>query len=315
MRAFVLRLPDRLLTLGAVLGGLSLLLLVVGFALGMRPVFLRSGSMAPTLGTGALVLTQQVPVADVVVGDVVCVPTGSGSRVTHRVVGIRHQGGTTFLHLKGDANKTADQQEYPVATAYRVVGHVPWVGYVVGAASSPGGLFGLGCFVMGILSLVVRGDRRPPGPPEGPSPRRRTRSRGRRIADRSAVLATIAVLGVLTPGPGAWAAPWTDPTAASGADLTAGTIAAPATFTCGSLGVLSVQFNWSAVAGATNYTVHYGAGGASTATITGTTATLTAAVSGGTAWVEANRNFGSTTWTSAASTSRTYTVAVVSLCS
>ncbi|MCZ4499748.1 MAG: signal peptidase [Marmoricola sp.] len=311
------RVPDRLLTLGAALGGLVLLLTSLGFLVGLRPVFLRSGSMAPTLTTGALVLVHEVPAADLVVGDVVCVRTATGSRVTHRVVGIRSQGGQTFLHLKGDANRVADQQEYPVSTAYRVVGDLPWVGYLVGAALSPGGLFGLGCFVMGLLSLVLRGGRGSVGPPEDPPVPRGPRTRGRRMADRTAALTAGALLAVLGPGQttGAWAAAWTDPAAANGAALTAGTIAAPATFTCGGLGVLSVQFSWSAVAGATNYTVHYGAGGASTTTITGTSATLTAAISGGTAWVEANRSFGSTTWTSAASTTRTYTVAVVSLCS
>jgi hypothetical protein len=76
-----------------------------------------------------------------------------------------------------------------------------------------------------------------------------------------------------------------------------------------------VTFNWTAVAGATNYTLHYGSGGAQTKTVTGTSTTVVAAISGGTAWLVANRNFGSTTWTSAASPTRTYTVAAVSLCS
>ena len=66
--------------------------------------------------------------------------------------------------------------------------------------------------------------------------------------------------------------------------------------------------------GGHDYTLHYGSGGAQTQTVAGTTATITAAISGGTAWVVANRNFGSTTWTSVASQTRTYTVAVVSLC-
>jgi len=60
--------------------------------------------------------------------------------------------------------------------------------------------------------------------------------------------------------------------------------------------------------------LHYGSGGATTVDVTGTSKTITAAVSGGTAWVLANRNFGSTTWTSVASTTRTYTVALTSLC-
>jgi len=77
------------------------------------------------------------------------------------------------------------------------------------------------------------------------------------------------------------------------------------------LGVLSVTFNWPAVPNATNYTLHYGG---QTLTTSSTTATITAAITGGTAWVNVNRNFGSVTWTSANSNTRTFTVAVASLC-
>jgi hypothetical protein len=100
----------------------------------------------------------------------------------------------------------------------------------------------------------------------------------------------------------------------AGGTFTATTVAAP-TLSCGALGVLSVTFNWTAVPGATDYTLHYGSGGSSTVTTTATTRTIVTAISGGTAWVVANRSFGSTTWSSVASNSRTYTVAVASLCS
>jgi hypothetical protein len=119
---------------------------------------------------------------------------------------------------------------------------------------------------------------------------------------------------VAGPAGPASAAPWTDAVTISGTTLTAGTVAAPV-LSCGALGVLSVTFNWTAVSGATSYTLHYGIGGSSTTTTAGTTITLVAAISGGTAWVEANHNYGSTTWTSIASNTRSYTVAVVSLCS
>ena len=106
---------------------------------------------------------------------------------------------------------------------------------------------------------------------------------------------------------------WTDSATTSTGSFAAGTIAAP-TLSCGALGVLSVTFNWTAIPGATGYTLHYGNGGATTMNTTNTTATLVAAITGGTAWVVAHRNFGSTTWSSVNSNTRTYTVAVVSLC-
>lgn len=102
----------------------------------------------------------------------------------------------------------------------------------------------------------------------------------------------------------------------AGTSLSALKVAAPATFDCGLLGVRSVTFNWSAVQGATSYTLHYGQNGTSTRKIAApsTSAQITTLISGGTAWVEADRDFASTTWTSAPSRTRSYTVAIVSLC-
>ena len=148
-------------------------------------------------------------------------------------------------------------------------------------------------------------------------PRPRLAEAGRASAP---ALAAVAVLGMVA-GVGAQAraswtlAAWTDAVGVSGTTLTAYTVPPSPSFTCGSLGVLSVRFNWTAVAGATNYTLHYGSGGATTLNTTSTTATLNSAISGGTAWVQVNRTFGPVTWTSVASQTRSYTVAVVSLCS
>jgi hypothetical protein len=91
-------------------------------------------------------------------------------------------------------------------------------------------------------------------------------------------------------------------------------VPAPVAFNCGLLGLFSVAFSWAPVPGATSYTLHYGFGGSATLTTTATWATITAVIAGGTAWVTANRDFGASTWTSAPSNSRGYTVAVVSLC-
>jgi signal peptidase I len=308
MRAFLGRSADRLLTVGAVLGAVMVLGIVVGLVAGVRPVFLRSGSMSPTMPTGSLVLVRQFDAADLAVGDVVSVRSEGGARVTHRITHIRHDGPAVLLTLKGDANAAADAEPYQVDQAYRAVAHAPWLGYLAGAVRSPLGIFLLGVLVTGLGMLIIRGGATGPRPGSG----------GRRRAARRPVKVAVGALFLIV-GPGqaagAWAAPWTNPVAISGTTLTAGTIPAPATFTCGGLGLLSVTFNWAAVAGATDYTLHYGSGGSSTVAVAGTSKTIVSAISGGTAWVRANRSFGSTTWTSAASNSRTYTVAVVSLCS
>ena len=308
---------ELVLTVGAVLGALCLVLGLVMVATGLSPLIFRSGSMAPAIDTGALALARTVPASDVRRGDVVSVVDAGGSRVTHRVVNVAADGERRQLVLQGDANRTPDHETYVVTEVQRVVLDVPRLGYVVGWVNGPVGLFLLGGYATFLLSVLLRhkddlgGDA-----PQPPATGRRKASRraGSRVPGVLAMSALLAGIGTLTPAP-VWAAPWTNPVTVAGTTLTAGAVAAPATFTCGALGVLSVQFNWAAVAGATSYTLHYGSGGALTTTTASTTATIVSAISGGTAWVVANRAFGSVTWTSTASSTRTYTVAVVSLCS
>jgi len=270
--------------------------------------------MSPTIDTGSLALARSVPATGLHVGDVVSVRTSSGTRVTHRVVRVDTTpvAGQALLTLRGDANRYVDAERYTVGSAYRVFWHVPRLGYVVGTALSPSGLVAVGLLVSALLLLVPRSGGAPRGPrtagrhlDRGPA-RRRLRTAGATAVAGAAVLAGPA-------GP-ASAAPWTDPVTVSGTTFTAGTVPAP-TLSCGALGVLSVTFNWTAVTGATSYTLHYGSGGASTVSTTNTTQTIVTAISGGTAWVVANHDYGSTVWSSVASNTRTYTVAVVSLCS
>jgi signal peptidase I len=317
MSGLVRRSREVALTTAAVAGALCLVLLLAGLVLGVRPLVFRSGSMAPAIDTGALALARTVPASEVHRGDVVSVRDAAGTRLTHRVVSVAAQGEQRRLTLKGDANAHPDAEAYTVTEAQRVFLDVPRLGYVVGWLTGPIGLFLLGLYAALLLSVVFR--RRPPGDDRPSSPSRR-RASGRRTAPRRrtrvhAVLAVaVTALAVLVPAPG-WSAPWTDPVDVTATTFTASTVPPPATFSCGVLGILSVTFNWSAVAGATDYTLHYGSGGADTVQVSGTSKTIVAVISGGTAWVVANHNYGSTTWTSLASNTRTYTVAAISLCS
>ncbi|KAA1399232.1 signal peptidase I [Aeromicrobium ginsengisoli] len=301
------------LTGGAILGCVCLAATVAGYAFGITPLVFRSGSMSPAIHTGDLAVARTVDARSLDVGDIVSVINADGHRVTHRLRDMSAEGDARQLTLQGDANQAPDAEVYTVTRAERVLFDVPKAGYVVSAASGPGGLFVLGAYVTGMLVLAFR--RRPPDDPVAPTKRGGARKAGRRtrVAARSAVVAvTGATLAVAAPASAAF---WTDPAPVTGTSLTAYTLPAPATFTCGGLGVLSVTFNWAAVTGATDYTLHYGPGGATTKTVTGTSTSITSAISGGTAWIVANRGFTSTTWSSVASTTRSYTVAVVSLCS
>lgn len=303
---------DRVLAVGALLGLVALLSAALGATLGVRPLFFRSGSMAPTIVTGSLALARGVPATELRAGDIVSVRTVSGARVTHRVVRVdtTSRPGEVALTLRGDANRAPDAGQYVVGSAYRVFWHVPWVGYVVGTALSPTGLIALAL----VAALLLLG-----GGPAEPRVRRAAGRHAARAASshraRKASVVAAATAAVLAGSAGsASAAPWTDLAAVTGTAFTAGTVPAP-TLSCGALGVLSVTFNWTAVSGATSYTLHYGSGGSSTVTTTSTTQTIVTAISGGTAWVVANHAYGSVTWSSVASNTRTYTVAVASLCS
>ena len=317
------RAGDLALTLGAVVGALCIVLTLCGVLFGLRPVIFQSGSMSPAIPTGSLAMAKEVPASDLRVGDVVTVRVGD-TLVSHRIVDVTHHDRTATLRLRGDANDSPDEQSSVVSTAPRMVASVPVAGSVLAWLSRAPGIFVLAGYAAILLALVLRRTATPSGPrgtPEAPSkgmdeteamPGDAAGRPRPRHALRVVLASALCAVGVATSAP-AWAA-FTDSVPVSGSTVATATVPAPSTFTCGLLGVLSVTFNWTAVPGATSYTVHYGAGGAQTTTVTGTTTTIVTAISGGTAWVQANRNYGSTTWTSAASQTRTYTVALASLC-
>jgi signal peptidase I len=321
------RLREVVLTVGAIGGALCFAAGIATFAFGVTPLIVESGSMSPTIKTGALAIAHDVPAASLHVGDIVRVKTAPKASVTHRIVKITHRPGSATLRLKGDANKVPDAQLYTVATAGEVLFSIPFLGRVVAAASGPIGLFLLGGYVAFAAMVVIeeRRTRRPTDRGSGSGTggrrggsRKADKQNGRRGSLKATVTVTALFLGgaaTVGAAPQPTYAAWTDSVNVGTSTLSTYTVPIPQNFRCGALGLLSVQFQWDAVAGATNYTLHFGSGGASTMTVSGTSQTITAAIAGGTAWVNANRNFGSTTWTSANSNTRSYTVAVVSLCS
>ncbi|KQY59143.1 hypothetical protein ASD11_06005 [Aeromicrobium sp. Root495] len=200
MRSTTLR--DRALTVGAVLGSLCLVAAIACAVLDVRPLVFRSGSMSPSIGTGALAFAKNVPAADLSKGEVVSVSTSSGDRVTHRIVSIGQSGsGERPLQLKGDANKNPDAELYRVASADRVLFDIPLAGYAVSFLRSGAGLFLLGLLAAGLALVVLR-----PGGPDDHGGRRssggqRRRPGGRRKAARLAVpaLAGVVTLAVAAP--------------------------------------------------------------------------------------------------------------------
>lgn len=93
----------------ALLGAACLLLTGWALANGARPLVVRTGSMAPTLPVGTVVVVRPEPASRAAVGQIVAVVRSDGRRIMHRVVSSRPAGGgSTTLVLRGDRNRAAD---------------------------------------------------------------------------------------------------------------------------------------------------------------------------------------------------------------
>ncbi|CBT77107.1 signal peptidase I [Glutamicibacter arilaitensis] len=152
-----------LLTTGAILGALCILLTVASLVWNIKPLVFRSGSMSPTIETGALAFSKPVPASELAVGDVVSVETADESRVTHRITRIEVEGPDFALTLRGDANNVDDAESYVVDSADRVFFTVPKAGYAVSWLSGSAGTF-VGGVVVGLVVIVFL--RRPRTPSE-----------------------------------------------------------------------------------------------------------------------------------------------------
>lgn len=142
------------LTAGAVVGVVCVVAAVASMLFGITPLVFRSGSMSPTIGTGALGLAREVPADQIRQGDVVSIVNEHGTRITHRVVANEPvAGGAASLTLKGDANQIADVTPSIVSSADRVFFHVERLGYAVSWLSSPSAAF-LGGLLVGALLMI-----------------------------------------------------------------------------------------------------------------------------------------------------------------
>jgi signal peptidase I len=225
-----MRVRSVVLTTGAVLGSVCLLLALAGVLLDVRTLVFRSGSMGPEIPAGSVGLASSVAAAELAKGDVVSVIDSEGVRVTHRIVAIDGTGAKRELTLRGDANAAPDAETYVVKKADRLFWSVPGVGYVIAWLGSPVGLFTLGGVAVGFLVLGF-GSTRP-----------QSRGGGRRRA-----LATVAAAGaaVFLAGPatlGTWAS-YDD-----SSTVTAGTFQAPTvdrvdSVTCSASGA-NATFAW-----------------------------------------------------------------------
>lgn len=134
-------LRSTVITVAAVLGAVTIVVVAICLITGVRPAIVVSGSMSPTIPTGSMTFAREIPVSQVQVDDIVTVERVIGNGlVTHRVIGIEEGESGTELVLQGDANDTPDPAPYPVRTAGEVVFHVPGLGSVAAVIRTPLGL-------------------------------------------------------------------------------------------------------------------------------------------------------------------------------
>lgn len=154
---------EALLTTGAVLGVVCILMALGSAVFGLTPLVFRSGSMSPAIGTGALAVAKDVPAASISTGDIVSVTNQQGVRITHRVQSIDAVDDRAVLTLKGDANAAPDAETYAVTSVDRVIFSVPKLGYVISSLSGPVGIFAGGVFVAGLVFLAFGPQAAAPG--------------------------------------------------------------------------------------------------------------------------------------------------------
>jgi signal peptidase I len=313
------RLKEIILTTGALAGALCFVAGIASYSFGVTPLIVESGSMAPAITTGSLAIAREVPAGDLRVGDIVRIKTAPKVSVTHRIVKITHRPGSATLRLKGDGNKVPDAQIYTVDHVGRVLFSIPFAGRVVAVLSGPLALFLLGGYVAFVVMILIDERRERPAKPRGGT-RRHKGGSGKALVTVTAVLIGGVGLSQSTPEP--TFAAWTDSVDVGGttpSTLTTHVVPASSSFACGTLGLGSVRVNWTAVTEATSYTVFYSSGASSASIAAGTTTYQITGASGGnkTAWVVANHLYGSNTWTSVASNTRTYsiTLGLLGICS
>ncbi|MGX1769976.1 signal peptidase I [Dietzia sp. NPDC055343] len=148
------------LNIGAIVGLICIVAAALSMFLGIRPLVFQSGSMSPTINTGALAFAQTVPAQRLKVGDVVSVINPTGVRITHRVTGLEFEDdGEVSMIMRGDANAAQDPVPYLISEADRVLFHVNGLGYVVAWLSNPVSIF-LGGMLAGGLAVIAFGRTR-----------------------------------------------------------------------------------------------------------------------------------------------------------
>ncbi|SOC50453.1 signal peptidase I [Blastococcus aggregatus] len=116
-----------------------------------------SGSMAPALDVGDLVVTRVVRPADLVSGDLVTYRDPGHDRfVTHRVQSIVWRGELADVVTRGDANDAGEEWTISAdGTVGLVVLRLPAAGYVLGVLGTPAGRLAVGVLALSLAFWAI----------------------------------------------------------------------------------------------------------------------------------------------------------------
>jgi signal peptidase I len=109
---------------------------------GYRTMTMLTGSMAPAIDPGDIVVSTPLDVSDVSEGMIISyhIPVDDHRVVTHRVIDVTHASdGTVTVHTQGDANADPDPWTAVLQgdTAYQVQAVIPAVGHLITALRAP----------------------------------------------------------------------------------------------------------------------------------------------------------------------------------
>ncbi|QFU84636.1 signal peptidase I [Natronorubrum aibiense] len=115
-----------------------------------------SGSMAPAIEAGDVVVVADRDPATIETADVITYVRGSEETpVTHRVVGVEETEAGLAFETKGDANSDVDASLVPAANVLGVVVlTIPYIGYAIQAVSTPLGFVLLVAVPLGLLVVT-----------------------------------------------------------------------------------------------------------------------------------------------------------------
>lgn len=110
-----------------------LLMLALSLAIGQRPVIVLSGSMAPAIQPGDILVERKIAPQEARIGQTITFrePGGEKRLLTHRVRSVRVRGDRVTIVTKGDANNSVERFTVPAdgeigTPAWRV----PLLGYL-----------------------------------------------------------------------------------------------------------------------------------------------------------------------------------------